>query len=61
MQAPFKKKFSRGNNSLLMTKTLRKTIMIRYRLKNRFHKTRSDRLVTLQNTKKLMRKIVKKD
>ena len=27
-----------------MTKTLRKTIMIRFRLKNRFHKARSDEI-----------------
>ena len=36
--------------------------MIRSRLKNRFNKTRADqKLVTLQNTKKLLFEIVKKD
>ena len=41
IHAPLKKKILRGNNPS-MTKTVRKAIMIRSRLKNRFHKTRSD-------------------
>ena len=63
----------RGNISPFMTKTSRKSIMIRSRLKTsfnktrsdvksiRFKKTRSDALGTLQNTKALSCKIVKKD
>ena len=48
-----------------MTKTLRKAIMIRSRLKNRFHKTRSDENWLLYKTQrnlctKLLRK-TKKD
>ena len=42
IQAPLKKKILRGNKSPFITKTLRKGIMIRSRLENRFHKTRSD-------------------
>ena len=42
IQVPLKKKMLRGNNSPFMRKTLRKAIMIRFRLKNRFNKTRSD-------------------
>ena len=50
-QAPLKNKILRGNNSPFMTKTLRKAIMIRYRLKNRFNKTRSDKNWTLSKHK----------
>ena len=42
IQALLKNKILRGNNSPFMAKTLRKAIMIRSRLKNRFNKTRSD-------------------
>ena len=64
-QAPLKKKILRGNNSPFMTKTLRKAIMIRSRLKNRFHKTRPDENWLLYKTQrnlctKLLRK-TKKD
>ena len=61
IQAPLKKKILRGNNSPFMTKTLRKAIMIRPRLKNCFNKTRSDENWTLYKTQrnfctKLLRK-----
>ena len=61
IQAPLKKEIFGGNNSPFITKTLRKAIMIKSRLKNRFNKTRSDELDTLQNTKELLYEIVKKD
>ena len=65
IQAPLKKKILRGNKSPFMTKTLRKAIMIRSKLKNRFHKTRSDKNWLLYKTQrnlytKLLRK-TKKD
>ena len=50
IQAPLKKKILRGNNSPFMTKTLRKAILIRSRLKNRFNKTRSDEKGSLYKT-----------
>ena len=58
-------KILRGNNSPFMTKTIRKAIMIRSRLKNRFHQTKSDENWTLYKTQrnfctKLLRK-AKKD
>ena len=51
-QAPLKKKILRSNNSPFMTKTLRKAIMIRSRLKNRFNKTRFDEIWTLYKTQR---------
>ena len=64
IQAPLKKKTLRGKNSPFMTKTLRKAILIRSRLKNRFHKTRSDENWLLYKTQrnlctKLLRKTKK--
>ena len=52
IQAPLKKKLLRGNNSPFKTKTLKKTIMIRSKLKNRFHKTRSDENWLLYKTQR---------
>ena len=40
--APFKVKVLRFNNNVFMTKSLRKAIMLRSRLKNNFNKQRSD-------------------
>ena len=51
-QAPLKKKISKGSNSRFVTKTLRKAIMIRSRLKIRINKTRSDENWTLYKTQK---------
>ena len=51
IQAPLQKNIMRGNNSPFMTKTLRKVIMIRSRLKNLFHKARSDYSKTGYSTK----------
>ena len=64
IQAPLQMKILRGNNSPFMTKTLRKAIMIRFRLKNCFNKTRSDENWTLYKTQrnfctKLLRKTKK--
>ena len=52
IQAPLQKNILRGNNSPFMTKTLRKLIMIRSRLKNRFHKARSDKNWLLYKTQR---------
>ena len=52
IQAPLKKKILRGNNSPFMTRTLRKATMTRSRLKNRFHKTRSDENWSLYKTQR---------
>ena len=56
-----KKKILRGSNSPFTTKTLRKAIIIRSRLKNRFNKTISDENWTLYKTQntKLLRKTKK--
>ena len=40
--APVKQKFVRGNDGLFMTKKLRKAIMIRSRLKNNYHKYKTE-------------------
>ena len=40
-QAPIKKKFIRGNNQPFMTKTLRKAIMTRSKLRNRYNQLRT--------------------
>ena len=42
IQAPLKKEIFRGNNSPVMTKTLRKAILLKSRLKSRFNKTRPE-------------------
>ena len=65
IQRPLKNKILRGNKSPFLTKTLRKVIMIKCRLKNRFHKIRSDENWLLYKTQrnlctKLLRK-TKKD
>lgn len=52
IQAAYKKKIFRGSNSPFMTKTLRKAIMIRSRLKNGFNKTKSDENWLLGNTQR---------
>ena len=40
--APYKQKLIRGNNKPHITKALRKEIMTRSRLKNRYNKTKSE-------------------
>ena len=52
IQAPLKKKILRGNNRPFMTKTLRKAIMIRSRLKSHVNKTRSYEKWSLYKTEK---------
>ena len=41
IHAPMKKKYIRANEVPYMTNPLRKAIMTRYRLENKFHKTKS--------------------
>ena len=64
IQAPLQRNIMRGNDSPFVTEILRKVIMIRSRLKNRFHKARSDKNWLLYKTQrnlcaKLLRRLKK--